>query len=252
MTPPQLQACYFASTGDADIRQWSSLARVLAFTSAQHCPDWTRRILSIRPSKVASAINRRSHINNSQKLEHWCDLIAAAPLGERILLIDADTAILRPLDDIWERDFDVAYTERDRSVMRFPINGGVLFVRVTEAAKAFVEAWRLENRRMLTLKDWRATYGVFGGINQAAFMVTLKRRADFGAAALALPCREWNCEDSSWRTFDPARTRILHVKSELKRNVFSRYAPIRGDLQPLVAIWRQLDKDAAGAAAVSA
>jgi hypothetical protein len=248
MTAPQLQACYFPGAADADIRQWSSLARVLTHTAAQHCPTWTRTILAISPPKVTSAINRRSHISNSQKLEHWCDLIAAAPLGERILLIDADTAILRPLDDIWERDFDLAYTERDRSVTRFPINGGVLFVRVSESAKAFVEAWRLENRRMLTLKDWRATYGVFGGINQAAFMVTLKRRKDFGTAALALPCREWNCEDSSWRKFDKATTRILHVKSELKRNAFSRYAPIRGDLQPLVTIWRQLDTQAAAAA----
>lgn len=247
MTAPQLHACYFPGAGDADVRQWSSLARVLAYTAARHCPNWTRTIRAISPLKVTSAINRRSHISNSQKLEHWCDLIAAAPLGARILLIDADTAILRPLDDIWERDFDLAYTERDRSVTRFPINGGVLFVRVSEAAKAFVEAWRIENRRMLTLKDWRATYGVFGGINQAAFMVTLKRIADVGATALGLPCREWNCEDSSWRHFDPATTRILHIKSELKKNAFSRYAPIRCDLQPLVGLWRHLDTQAAAA-----
>lgn len=244
-TPPHLYACYFTGTKDVDIRQWSALAKVMAFTAEKHCHHWTRTIEAITPEKVTSAIGRISHVYNTQKLEWWCDAIANASLGDRVLLIDADTAILRSIDDIWEKDFDVAYTIRDRAATKLPINGGVVFVRVSDASKAFVEAWRAENRRMLLDKHWRMNYGEYGGINQASWMTTVKRKDALGVHALQLHCREWNCEDSTWRTFDPMRTRILHIKSELKRAVFSgpnqRVQPF---LRPLAAKWKDIEQQA--------
>lgn len=243
-TPPRLYSCYFTGTKDVDIRHWSALAKVLTYTAEKHCAQWTRTIEAITPEHVTSAIGRISHVYNTQKLEWWCDFVAHAAIGDRVLLIDADTAILRQLDDIWEREFDVAYTIRDRSGSKLPINGGVVFIRVNERSKAFVEAWRAENRRMLLDKNWRMNYGEYGGINQASWM-TLVKRKDAGVRALQLHCREWNCEDSTWRTFDPLRTRILHIKSELKRGVFAgQNQRVQPHLRVLVSRWRHLEEQA--------
>ena len=170
-----------------------------------------------------------------------------APLGDRICLIDGDTFFVNGIDDVWDRDFDLAYTVRDFII---PFNGGVVFVRVTPRTQEFMERWRQVNAAMYHdvsyHMKWKEKYG---GLNQASFGCLLED--GHGLDLLTLPCTEWNCEDSCWGAFDPARTRIVHVKSGLRRLIFQGdVGPpqepwwTNDDLMPLARRWHALERAA--------
>ena len=187
---------------------------------------------------------RSSFVQNTQKLDHWARRVAEAAEGDRIVLLDVDTMILRPLDDVWDREFDFAYTTKRGA--RLPFNAGVIGLRVSDRVRAFVTEWATENRRLLLQNphkgashDWRHRYA---GINQGALAHIL---GTMGSTLRieTLPCAEWNCEDSSWASYDPATTRIVHVKSDLRVACF-RPDQARGSLMPLVEQWRTLDGQA--------
>jgi hypothetical protein len=240
VTPtPTLYACYFGS-GAWD--QYPRMARVLAATAAQHCPAWTIQIEALDPPR------RRGHIpagyvDNTHKLDRWCAIAEAAPDGTPLLLLDADTMVLRSLDPIWDQPFDLAYTVRP-AWSRYPLNAGVIFLRVSDRTRAFLTAWREENGRMIADPDrhmpWRKR---FGGMNQAALGAVLTSLAVASLALLPIPCAEWNCEDVTWSAFDPAVTRILHVKSQLRLAIFEGVSGM-ARWKPLVALWRAAERAA--------
>lgn len=237
---PILEACYFGADPD---QVWARMVRVLRFTAETYCPNWVIHVHQIQPEPMRSALGIQSHVHNTQKMEHWYRVVTGAPDGARLLLLDADMMILRPLDDVWDRDFDLAYTVKPQE--RFPFNSGVVFLRVSDRTRAFVAEWRRENRRMLGdsrhHQVWRKQYG---GINQAAlgYMLSLGERA--GVKLLKLQCREWNCEDSSWAAFDRGVTRIVHIKSGLRRAIFFGSPLPRAGVAELVKAWRQLERAA--------
>jgi hypothetical protein len=239
---PRLVSCCFGS-GAGD--QWPRLARVLAYSAAAHSPAWRIEMHQMAPPSRSAPGMSEASVANTQKLESWAGVVRDAPDDDLILLIDADTMVLRSLDPVWDRPFDVAYTVRPQSA-GFPFNAGVVFVRVNARSRAYIDRWRIENRGMLDHPDrfslWRRR---FGGINQAALGYLLSQD-DHGAQLLPLPCPEWNCEDSSWALYDPAVTRIVHVKSALRKALFSR-AHVSACVRPLARIWQDLER-AAGAA----
>lgn len=239
MTQSRIEACYF----EAGQGPWSRLARVLDYSARRSCPEWDVRVERIQP-KMIHANARSSFKQNTQKLDHWAQLVEMAPEGDRIVLMDADTMVLRSLDDVWDKNFDFAYTTKSA---RFPFNAGVIFLRVSDPVRVFVREWSFENRRLLlqdphkgSSQGWRQKYA---GINQGALANML---AVLGSTIRieTLPCAEWNCEDSAWATFNPAVTRVVHVKSALRVACLGREQP-NGPLAPLVTIWRELDHEAA-------
>lgn len=240
---PRVEAVYFGG----DESKYTRMARVLKHTAQRYCPDWHISVRPIDPAPVKSAINHLLCEVNTQKLDEWWRIIMNAPVGDRILLIDADTFITRPIDDIWARDFDIAYTVR---TFELPINGGVMFVRVTPETQAFVDRWRYHNHRMLVDGDLHIAWkNLYGGINQASFGYMISC-IDQPLNFLPLSCTEWNCEDSCWHRFDPGVTRIVHVKSGLRRLIFPRVgAPptppdVEQVLRPIVDRWIALEQEA--------
>lgn len=242
---PRLVSCYFAGPAE---KECARMARVLEYTARRHCPGWAIDVARIEPPAARSARGSAWEAANTQKLDHWAARVAAAPDGTPMLLMDADTMILHSLDDVWARPFDVAYTVRDVGGMRFPLNGGVVFLRVSPGTRRFVETWRAENRKMLENAAYHAPWNRrFGGINQAALGKVLESSlvAELKLNVLKLPCSEWNAEDTSWARFDPARTRIVHVKSGLRRAVFGPNVSAMAPYRALAVIWRRLEKEAA-------
>jgi hypothetical protein len=241
LRPPRLVSHWFG-----DNPQFARLARVLEFTARRHCPGWSIEVERVNPAPRVSPLGVPSHAHNTMKMDTWAGVIAAAEHGDRVLLIDSDTAILRPLDDVWDQDFDMAYTVKETT--RFPFNSGVVFLRVNESVRVFAEEWQRENARLLNdpreHQVWRSQ---FGGVNQAAlgYMLTSGIVEQLGLRLVKLPCVEWNNEDTSWQSFDPARTRIIHIKSGLRRAVFG-FGPVMARLRPLVRVWRELERVAGG------
>jgi len=236
---PVIVSCYFAARGGGD--HWRRMASVLRSTASDYCPGWDQ---DIREMAAPTAVGgkRAGDTANSAKLSHWTDAVMAAADGQRILLIDTDTAIVRSLDSIWDRSFDLAYTTKRDT---FPFNAGVIFLRVSATTRAFMAAWLAENQRLY--RDPAAHNRCrmkHGGMNQAA----LGSLMDQGAAAwraldvLELPCTEWNCEDSAWAHFDPARTRILHVKGSFRFELLGPSMMRNSARRPAAEFWRSRDR----------
>ena len=244
MNRPRLEACYFG-----DSAQWERMATVLRMTAETQCPEWKVSVRRILPEPRTSALGLAPSVANTQKLDEWCRIIGTAANGDRILLIDADTAILRPLDDVWEREFDLAYTTRRRA--RTPFNGGVLFVRVSPVVRRFFVEWAAENNKMLADGEYHRQYRLkYFGLNQAAFGKLLEDGRLDDLQLLELPCVEWNCEDTSWKRFDASRTRILHIKDgittvdgNLRKAIFGGQCGhiVPTHVQELAFIWKQLE-----------
>jgi hypothetical protein len=235
---PRIESLWF---GDG---KYARMAKVFEATARRHCPGWDINVRKVDQIPIpAHRASVQGHIANTQKLEDWNQIVQDAPDGARIPLIDADTAIVNPIDDIWDLDFDIAYTTK-RST--FPFNLGVIFVRVSAPARAFFAAWTAENRHMLQKKVVHREYRQrFGGINQASFGRTLETPAVRGVNLLGIPCVEWNCEDSSWERFDPERTRIVHVKSALRRAIFDGTAAdlAKPGVARLAEMWKGIEAD---------
>ena len=247
IAPPRLAACSFG-TGAGE--QWPRLARVLAATAAHHCPHWSRSIVALPvPPPIRRAGVTAAYGHNAHKTAWWAARVAEAPTGTRLLLVDVDLMILQPLDALWAEPFDLAYTVR--TAARFPFNAGVVAVRVSDPIRAFMRRWdemclTLLGDPLLHLRYRR----LYGGLAQAALGAVLEGHAP-SLTMRTLPCAEWNCEDSAWRNFDPARTRIVHVKSGLRRAIFCG-APAPPPLRPLITLWRRLEQASLAAAAPAA
>lgn len=235
MTPPRLAACYFKNPGA--LTYWERLARVLRFSAEDQCRGWEIRVEAIAYPNVRSECPLT---DNTHKLAWWHHRVIEAADGDRLLLIDADTAILRPLDPIWERDFDFCYTPKPKKYP--PLNGGVIFIRVSERTRAFMEAWVKQNAALMSMqrKQWRRQYG---GVNQASLADVLESAERFGVRTLGVPCLEWNCEDSAWSSFDPEVTRILHVKSTLRLALIKGRTRVIG-IEPALKAWRRIESAA--------
>jgi hypothetical protein len=241
---PRLESPYF---GDKD-SMYGRMARVLDYTARRLCPGWAVNVRQAEP-ELPQGPQRDTLLHvNAQKMDLWCRTIVEAPLGDRICLMDSDTFLVNGLDGVWDQNFDIALTVRDFII---PINTGVVFVRVTPETKAFFQRWLDVNAAMYVdvpfHMQWKPKYG---GMTQSSLGYILES-GDHGLNVLTLPCLEWNCEDSCWGAFDPAVTRVLHVKSVLRRLVFQGdVSPpeypwwTNEDLAPLAERWYALEREA--------
>lgn len=238
----RLEACYFVpSTSEADV--WRRLVSVLARSAATWCPDWAIRILELPVPAPRPGSRADSYLANTYKLEAWIEAVDGADNGDELVLLDADMMITGPLDAIWDRPFDIAYTTRQDCPV--PLNGGVVFMRVSPASRRWAALWLEENAAMFRSADeyapWRRRYQ---GLNQAALGKMLETRAaDHGASVLAVPCATWNCENTAWASFDPQTTRIVHVKDVLRNAVLGQ-GPMPPGCSAVVDLWRRLDRQA--------
>src|SRR5262245_45370586 len=128
---PRLITCY-------EGEKYSRLAHVLSATAAKYCPTW---------QVIATLLVL--HPDDATKLLHWCEAIESAPDGTPLALMDCDTMILKPLDDLWQQDFDVAITVRNPKHSPWPNNAGVVFVRASDRVRAFFRHWLAGERKLL-------------------------------------------------------------------------------------------------------
>lgn len=239
----RLVSCYFVGAGSGD--RWPRMARVLEHTARTHCVGWDLAIAAL-PTPRRRLSDSENHVSNTAKLEHWCTAVYQAADGDELLLIDADTFIVRPIDDIWLEPFDMAYTVRPPDYP-MPLNGGVVFVRVSPTTRALMASWRTVNAMMMTSRSLQYAWQRYQGINQRALGYLLETKRDELGQLRGLPCLEWNCEDSAWAWFDPTHTRIVHVKSSLRAAVFGRpNAPTKPHLRALAARWLDLEQQLRG------
>lgn len=194
---------------------FSRLAAALEASIERNAPgvvydEW----ISPTPKEVPGLL--RHYTDNHAKLLIWNEAVQSAEDSEHIVLMDADTIVLGPLDDAFEHDFDVAWTWRPG---RLPVNSGVVFIKVNDRSRAFMDAWVGRDHHLMTTRGL-ADHGKrkYGGANQASFMWLALHGGGKDICKLdgkSLPCRKWNSVDQTWCDFNDD-TRILHIKGKLR------------------------------------
>lgn len=181
---------------------------------------------------------------NARKARAWADVVATAADGELLVLLDADTFVLRSLADAPAvvGDADLAIT-RYRPPTRHPINTGVVLVRVGPTTREFFDAWHTATLRMLSDRalygQWR---GQAGGVHQSALAWLRAEGAADGVAIRELDAAEWNCGGWRHETILP-ETRIVHLLQKLRRLVQGRTSASAGPkTRALAARWKELEK----------
>lgn len=226
-------------------------ARVLEYSARKNSPGWTVNVQKIgtpRPRTVARrGGSTAGYVYNTWKLEHWLLAVENAAEGELMLLIDADTMVLRPLDAIQDIPFDVAITEK-RGITRLPLNGGVLFLRVNARSRAFMRAYWDWNLRLLGNSVLHNRYwATYAGMNQAALGALLENGGGELAHVAEIPCREWNLESATWETFSTENPpRIVHVKGAMRRGLMHpEKNPLNTTSRRAIGdVWLRLEKEA--------
>lgn len=153
---------------------------------------------------------------NTEKLRLW---VAAAEryTGEDLILADCDMLAVGDAAHVFEdRDFDIGYTTRSEGL---PLNGGILFVRPTRAARRWLRALERVNAEMRADPEFHAPWRQrYHGMNQAA-MGYLIEYPLAGVRVRPFPCRRYNAVSlADWSSIDGG-TVFVHVKSSLRKVV---------------------------------
>jgi len=205
--------CAYFDRPDQNGRLFRRMARVLKIGVDKHCPEASfNAIEDPEPPKMFNM--KQNAIANWSKVASWCRYIRDT--DQPTLLLDADTLIVRPVAEIWERDFDIAYCRRPGP---FPLIGGVVFVKPTDAAQKFVTEWLITANAILRDPDTcQMLMSEYGGLSQSCLNILTSDMSD-EVDFLELDAVEWNCCDEVWHQFDEERTRIVHYKGPLRREL---------------------------------
>jgi len=230
--------------------RWERLLKALQISLRRNWPDAQLEIVRGDQPKLRKGLPYHC-ATNSVKLRRWRQ--AVYEHGGELILLDADTVVLKPLSSAFRLKFDVAVTTRGEPL---PYNAGVMFVRCNADSRAFFDRWVELNAGLLTHQPCcLAALCQYGGINQAALAYILREPPL--CLIRELPCRTWNCCQDAWHTVN-GETRVLHVKNNLRR-VALGMAPENAEnmgpseealaagatpadtIHPALEVWRQYD-----------
>jgi hypothetical protein len=175
--------------------------------------------------------------SNHYKFKFWSSFVEACQDGDRVVMMDADTVVLQSLSPAYDQDFDIALTRRTST--QWPYNGGVVFVRVNNRSRAFIRKWGEIDEQMYLDDDFHQPYKrKYKGQNQASLGWMVEH--DDGATQIVeLPCAVWNACNDDWMRFGP-HTRVLHVKSQLRRAVLRQIAGWPSAMRAACRAWQDI------------
>jgi hypothetical protein len=107
----------------------------------------------------------------SGKMRLWQILVDNAD-KDNILLLDADTVLVRDISSFFDKKFDVGFTyktDKDEN-LAWPINTGVILLRNNEPSRWFFKNWvKLTRDYVLDCKNETKRLEGWGALDQAAF-----------------------------------------------------------------------------------
>ena len=185
-------------------------------------PDVDVVTIPIDNVKKVQDNKRPGYLSNTVKLKKYADFVMFC--DEDLILADCDMLCNGNAEVVFkELDFDIAITVKNPGHgTRCRINGGIIFVRDTPKAKAWVKEFNEVNEKMYKdekfHKQWAEKYF---GMNQAA-MGYMIDASDNEAKVIELPTRTWNNCDPDW-DYVTDDTVFIHIKSSLRDAIFSHY-----------------------------
>lgn len=177
--------------------------------------------------------------NNFEKITQWNNYIQNT--DENVLLLDGDIILLDSPLDVFERDFDIAYTYSKKN--KAPLNTGVIFVKSNKKAKKFFQLWYNNTLKMVKnenfYKEW---LNKMKGLTQPAFYCSLqemKRKLKI----IELPGNVYNATDPYWNNLKD--TKILHIKGRLQKMVTDK-KELNIEWKEAYDVWKRIEKEFIG------
>jgi hypothetical protein len=222
--------------------KYDTLARVLEHSVKKNCPSANFVLLRIPAPELKGL--KRCFDSNTIKLWHWQDQLNCD--DEQVVFIDCDMIVLHDIACAFDDSgFDIGITTRANGHRltggQLPINGGVIFIRNNAEGKAWVKLFQEINQYFfenpVQHQPWRDRYG---GMNQAAMGYILEKKT-FSARIKKFPCTTWNSCKPEWQ-FINDETKIVHIKSDVRRAVFHEQRDPALDMKYRLALyhWRTL------------
>jgi len=182
----------------------------------------------------------RGIVSNTVKLNKWVEELNNCDDDDNVIFLDCDMLLIGPLFDVFEKDFDIAYTKREEW-HKLPLNGGAIYVKVNNKTRLFFNMFKEINNKMYNNPEfhqkWRDKYA---GINQAAFGYLLENK-DYNARIIDIPCSKWNVCRFKQESVDKD-ARLIHFKGSLRKALFSK-DPVPKDIEFLVKKWKETKKE---------
>jgi hypothetical protein len=222
--------------------RYDRLARVFNQSVAMHYPEAKLHMIRIPPPREVK--KNSGMTSNWYKFKAWSQFLDMRQDGDRVIFMDADLLVVRSLHDAFERDFDVALTKRTNA--NWPYNGGVVFINVNQATREFVRMWGEIDDQMYNDSAFHEPYKRhYRGQNQASLGWMVEH--DAGKTHIVeLPCAEWNACNEDWMRFDRKTTRVVHIKSNLRRAVLGELPNWPSKLKPICKLWAAVETAAKG------
>jgi hypothetical protein len=220
--------------------RYAKLVRVWRKSIELNCPSAEIHVAEIAPpTETKRKIGLSS---NWHKFKLWQRFIAEQPDGEHVILMDVDMVVLQDLAPAFDRQFDIGATRRTKA--NWPYNGGVVFVRVNQRTKAFLEQWAEIDERMYRDEKFHAPYShKYKGQNQSSFGYMLEHNTT-GAEIVDFPCAVWNACNEDWSNIDDD-TRVIHLKSQLRLVALGEQTGMPSKMRRAVNEFRKYEKAAA-------
>lgn len=196
--------------------KYTRLRDVLVGSMSENMPDATLTVLELPRVGEKEGVHQ-GFVNNHYKLRAQLDYVGT--ITHPTILIDIDTMVLKPLESAFESEFDVGVTKRNHK--RLPLNGGVIFLHPTEGAQKWLHDMRSADERLEAGDpEICAFMERYGGVNQSAMGYLLETHSVEDVRYKWFDGRIWNaCDRADWKAVSK-KTRVIHIKSQLRDGFF--------------------------------
>lgn len=178
--------------------------------------------------------------SNTVKLREYVRFIDK--VNDDVILADCDMLCLQDARHAFEGEFDIGVTMKgDDHKTRCVVNGGIIFVKNTEAAKEWMREFQRINDKMyadeMFHNVWKKKYY---GMNQTAMGYMLEMYDK--AIVKEFPTQVWNNCDVNWANIND-ETVFVHIKSMLRDAIFSGVG--YSDYEIAMKAWYEYQKEGA-------
>lgn len=186
----------------------------------------------------------------SEKMKYWNRLIQCSR-ENNIVLIDSDTLVIKDISEVFECQFDIGFTYKNREdddQPQWPINTGVVFVKKNNRIIKLFEAWERKTLHYVNRNEKESDDELckkWGGLDQAALgnlMGGAKDRERYkhliynnNVVFKGFPCEVYN----EIKNDITKKTKILHYKNRWHKVILKeREIPNKGNVRIKFNIWQ--------------
>jgi len=227
-SPMQIVTVQFDRVGKTN---FDRLLSVFRKSINHHMPN-VELVEYMIPAPERTVERARNLSDNSAKLAIWSRHMETTT--KPVIFADCDMLCVGSAHHAFDPDFDIAFTKIQQK-HRFPMNGGIIMARPTQAARDFFALWLEVNDRMFADPNfhcrWKSTYG---GMNQAAFGY-LYDKHEIPGVLHEYSTRIWNAITCDWQHLTD-ETVFIHFKSKL-RNLVLTDRPPTGVYAAAMKLW---------------